>query len=587
MAGRIQLRRGTAANWTSANPTLASGEVGVETDTGKFKVGNGSTAWTSLGYNDAGSVGHIAAAVDAHDASAISVLDTAGNYTGTNVESVLAELPGKFGIAVGAPGGTDDTALFVAAEALLPAAGGLLVLSAGTYALPSGHSFAKRVRLVGQGMGNPYNSSGATFPDHRNQRGITTIICSSATATALTFTVDGSSAADFAVVNTNAGTVSAGAGIATTLADLFTLDRVAVVGFYDCVDIDNGGMYAVRGCWIGNPVRYGVRLRNVALPDEGDGFIGDGTAIYCTTRDATAGINWESGGGIKLNGVKINGNTASGSNFGSGIRFNTATGVSSSVCTITGCSIENTTVAINFERQGASGTFASVTIVGNELGVGSGGSNYGVLMQSDGFTNVVIDDNVITDIAFPIIVNWGTGINIGSGNTYRNVGNGANQGAVTVGANSVGVIVHPQHVYENDYITIDNSAAATPAMIDYDYNYSLGTISGSATTLWRLLVPANNAGTIDVEVSGNAVGVGAFQLRAVRSYSRTSGAVTVATVWTDVEVGGTTGVALTFDTAAVSGEVQVKIATAGGASDIDGVVHMKVNGRLSSLKRGA
>jgi len=47
----IQLRRDTAANWTSANPTLASGELGYETDTGNFKVGDGSTAWISLSYN--------------------------------------------------------------------------------------------------------------------------------------------------------------------------------------------------------------------------------------------------------------------------------------------------------------------------------------------------------------------------------------------------------------------------------------------------------------------------------------------------------------------------------------------------------
>lgn len=47
---QIQLRRGTAAQWTSANPTLAAGEMGVETDTLKGKVGNGSTAWNSLAY---------------------------------------------------------------------------------------------------------------------------------------------------------------------------------------------------------------------------------------------------------------------------------------------------------------------------------------------------------------------------------------------------------------------------------------------------------------------------------------------------------------------------------------------------------
>jgi hypothetical protein len=47
---QIQTRRGTAASWTSTNPTLAAGEFGYESDTGKFKIGNGSTAWASLAY---------------------------------------------------------------------------------------------------------------------------------------------------------------------------------------------------------------------------------------------------------------------------------------------------------------------------------------------------------------------------------------------------------------------------------------------------------------------------------------------------------------------------------------------------------
>jgi hypothetical protein len=46
----IQHRRDTAANWTSVNPTLASGEIGFETDTLKFKIGNGSSAWSALAY---------------------------------------------------------------------------------------------------------------------------------------------------------------------------------------------------------------------------------------------------------------------------------------------------------------------------------------------------------------------------------------------------------------------------------------------------------------------------------------------------------------------------------------------------------
>lgn len=50
MAVQIQLRRGTASQWTSANPTLAIGEMGVETDTDQFKIGDGTTAWNSLAY---------------------------------------------------------------------------------------------------------------------------------------------------------------------------------------------------------------------------------------------------------------------------------------------------------------------------------------------------------------------------------------------------------------------------------------------------------------------------------------------------------------------------------------------------------
>ncbi len=46
----IQIRKDTAGNWTSNNPTPASGELCLETDTKYVKIGDGSTAWTSLDY---------------------------------------------------------------------------------------------------------------------------------------------------------------------------------------------------------------------------------------------------------------------------------------------------------------------------------------------------------------------------------------------------------------------------------------------------------------------------------------------------------------------------------------------------------
>jgi len=50
MAIQIQFRRGTAQEWTSVNPILAEGEMGIETDTNLFKIGNGNSTWTSLAY---------------------------------------------------------------------------------------------------------------------------------------------------------------------------------------------------------------------------------------------------------------------------------------------------------------------------------------------------------------------------------------------------------------------------------------------------------------------------------------------------------------------------------------------------------
>ena len=50
MAVQIQIRHDSAADWGSEDPTLADGEIGFETDTGKFKIGDGSTAWSSLTY---------------------------------------------------------------------------------------------------------------------------------------------------------------------------------------------------------------------------------------------------------------------------------------------------------------------------------------------------------------------------------------------------------------------------------------------------------------------------------------------------------------------------------------------------------
>ena len=54
MAVQIQLRNDTAANWTSADPILAQGEMGIESDTRLFKIGDGVNNWSDLQYGAVG-----------------------------------------------------------------------------------------------------------------------------------------------------------------------------------------------------------------------------------------------------------------------------------------------------------------------------------------------------------------------------------------------------------------------------------------------------------------------------------------------------------------------------------------------------
>jgi hypothetical protein len=102
---RLKLRQGTAANWTSVNPTLLAGELGRESDTGKIKIGNGSSTWTALAYQPFGSAitnAEIAANAEIDvsklkDGAARQLLQTAAN--GTDVEwASNIDIPGTLDV---------------------------------------------------------------------------------------------------------------------------------------------------------------------------------------------------------------------------------------------------------------------------------------------------------------------------------------------------------------------------------------------------------------------------------------------------------------------------------------------------------
>lgn len=117
MANTILFRRGTASQWTTANPVLGSGEPGFETDTSKFKIGTGTASWSELEYFSGGS-----ASVDLSDyltqasASALYLPLTAtlDDLLNVNVSSASAGEFLKFdganwiSASVSAGGGTEE-----------------------------------------------------------------------------------------------------------------------------------------------------------------------------------------------------------------------------------------------------------------------------------------------------------------------------------------------------------------------------------------------------------------------------------------------------------------------------------------------
>lgn len=112
METRVQLRRDTAANWTSANPVLALSEPAWAYDTKVLKVGDGATAYNALPDFAGGAAGAVDSVntqtgVVVLDADDISIADAGNLYTATNVEAALAEVKGVADSAAG--GGISPT----------------------------------------------------------------------------------------------------------------------------------------------------------------------------------------------------------------------------------------------------------------------------------------------------------------------------------------------------------------------------------------------------------------------------------------------------------------------------------------------
>ena len=90
---QIQVRRDTAATWTSVNPTLTLGEPGYESDTRKLKFGDGSTAWTGLPYFSTGLLATVATSGLASDLTGTLAASQLPAHTGDVTSSAGSAAP--------------------------------------------------------------------------------------------------------------------------------------------------------------------------------------------------------------------------------------------------------------------------------------------------------------------------------------------------------------------------------------------------------------------------------------------------------------------------------------------------------------
>ena len=95
---RIAIRRDLASAWTAADPTLAQGEFGYETDTGKIKIGDGTSSWGTLPYHS-GIDG--SSSIQAGDLDTINDLVVGGSLTVNGPQTTLntdTDIDGTLGV---------------------------------------------------------------------------------------------------------------------------------------------------------------------------------------------------------------------------------------------------------------------------------------------------------------------------------------------------------------------------------------------------------------------------------------------------------------------------------------------------------
>lgn len=509
--------------------------------------------------------------------------------------------------------GVKDRLAIQGAHDSLPASGGQIWLMSGTFYLDAEVAVSKTISLIGAGGGiaGAANATVSAAP--------TTINCLSAVANGFNVTAHGCTFRDFALVNTAVSTPTAGAGLLSTANNGGLINRMTVVGFWNNLDL-GGVYYHVTDNNIYDAVNYGLYMHapsDVISPsylDHGDMIVANNVfSGWKKTYASAANLRYESGGGLKILGNKFNSGGQPG-NLSAGVAaycidLMVADGCVTSSLIITGNSVSGwatNTANIRIGQLGTTGKYINTVIVGNEITVGVKALIFGAnSAASDYIANLECSGNIFAYMS-------STGITLFN---CREVHIGRNQwrlcsspfislgASPDTGSGTNAIFIDPQAIGQHDAVdiisdsrTFANGIYQTGYGVTYDYTRA---VYITANTTWQtvgVLTIANGAAVVlELDVDGqnsNAAHNGpnnkGVAIRQVRSFdANTSGAITAATIGTDIANGAGAGfvaVQYVLGTNTVTVKVQTNDAT---QYALWAGARMRVNGKLTKFRIGA
>ncbi|MEE7503307.1 hypothetical protein [Methylobacterium mesophilicum] len=368
------------------------------------------------------------------------------------------------------------------------------------------------------------------------------------------------------------------------------VENVYTTGFTTAINVESGYFWAIRNVWVRNYAKYGVLVRNGNYCDNGDSSIEHLITLNdFAPLDGSAGIRFQSGGGLKITNSKL-----LGSQYGVDLQLEpTCNMPGTGILLVSNTSIENQTVAA--VRLGAAPglagasnpkIFGSISISGNEIA-----GQPTAIRIDPGVYNVNVTGNVFNIHNYDVQVFGGENVYIG-GNTHKNF----NVAAIDLHDGGSNIVVGPaaySPVSLSSHRVLDQRLTDTGPVDRFEQRplHLAAPPAQGYTPSAPGYVPAfqidmrpNRATRATIQIEGTLQGVGT-----VSSYQDvllTNTGLTATITPTSPPVTAANPIDLAYDTTTVPGSVIVQVRTnaPAGGNGFDGSISARVNGPAVGFK---